>query len=174
MGGHCSGSPDRATPCSTATPHTTLKRLQFPLNGSKYRTIQSQQRCDILANSVSCKRCQSSISIPFFLPLQFLFVHSVYGNVRWSRPLKAIGEKLFHLAGNFAAKFCSVVNGKAHWKYVAIRSVANVALNLLHLQWHFGATCPDCFISQISLEYFTSSASFVPVSLRGVYVMQTH
>lgn len=111
------------------------------------------------------------VRFPF---LFFAFAHFVCAFSLWQcamkSSIKSDWRKTLSLSGKLCYKVFSVVNGK----YVAIRSVANVALNLLHLQWHFGATCPDWFISQISLEYFTSSASFVPVSLRGVYVMQTH
>lgn len=74
--------------------------------------------------------------------------------------IKTDWRKTLSLSGKLCCKVFSVVNGK----YVAIRSVANVALNLHHLQWHSGPTCPAWFISQISLKYFTSSASFVPAS----------
>lgn len=112
MGGHCSGSPDRATPCSTATPHTTLKRLQFPLNGSKYRTIQSQQRCDILANSVSCKRCQSSISIPFF----FAFAVFVCGFSLWQCAMKSSIKSDWRKTLSLSGKLCCKVSLSCEWK----------------------------------------------------------
>lgn len=104
MGGHCSGSPDRATPCSTATPHTTLKRLQFPLNGSNIAQSEAKS-CDILANSVSCKCCQSSISFfclcSFCLWIQFM-----------TKSIKTDWRKTLSLSGKLCCKVLSVVKGK--------------------------------------------------------------